>query len=757
MPRENILVRGIVQGVGFRPHVYHLALKYSLSGWVLNDSRGVEIEVEGRAGDIESFVESLENGAPRLATITSLKRNPIPSLGEKAFKIVKSRSDHEKTALVPPDSDTCDDCLRELFDPADRRHRYPFISCTNCGPRYTMISDIPYDRPFTSMSAFTMCPRCQREYDDPSDRRFHAQPNACWECGPSVAFLDASGKSLAARDEAIRQAAQHLKAGKIVAIKGLGGFHLAVDAANEKAVARLRERKYREAKPLAIMSPSLNEIRTFCRLSQAHVRLLTSARRPIVLCPKPPQGPIAENVAPRSPYLGVMLPYTPLHHLLLREGFAALVMTSGNQTDEPIAIDNDEALRRLGTIADAFLVHNPHILTRADDTVVAVMSGRPVMLRRSRGYAPAPVELPAPASKHILAVGAEQKNTICFVKNDYAFPGQHVGDLDNPLALQFFEHVVAHLGKLLDADPAIIAHDLHPAYMSTAYARKRRNLKLLAVQHHHAHIASCMAEHSLDGRAIGLTFDGTGYGTDGKTWGSELLIASLGDCERLGSLAPTPMPGGDRCVDHPDRMAFSFLFSAYGSDAADLDLNCMKRIPAPDRSSLAQMLEKNVNSPLSSGMGRLFDAVSALLNICPSPSFDGQPAMELEYFAVAGESSAYPLELSAAPPFTSDPSPLIRAVVRDIRSGVPREVIAARFHNSICQLGLDMALAARRVTGLDRVVLSGGVFQNTYLTEKLLEELSSRDFRVYIHKMVPPNDGGISLGQAVVAWKRMSV
>jgi len=750
-------VRGIVQGVGFRPFVYRLARSHSLAGWVLNDSRGVEIELEGSPENISAFAESLKKGPPPLARIARITRTLLEPLGETEFLIRESRAEAGKTTLISPDCATCDDCLRELFDPNDRRHRYPFINCTNCGPRYTIIRDVPYDRPLTTMSKFKMCHVCQAEYDDPADRRFHAQPDACWACGPSVNLLQPNGTALSTNDDAVMQTVRLLREGKILAIKGLGGFHLAADAANEKAVARLRTRKFREAKPLAIMSPSLEIIRTFCRLSQTHEDLLTSVQRPIVLCPKLSSGTIAESVAPRSRNLGVMLPYTPLHHLIMREGFTALVMTSGNQTDEPIAIDNDEARRRLRGIADAFLMHDRDILTRIDDSVVTVMAGKPVLLRRARGYAPAPIELPRPADRHILAVGAEGKNTFCFVKDVFAFPSQHIGDLNTPIALAFFEEVIERLEKLLEVEPAIIAHDLHPAYLSTAYAKRRTAQHLVGVQHHHAHIASAMVEHSLEGEVIGLALDGTGYGTDGTIWGTELLIAGYRDFRRLGWLRPTPMPGGDRCVDNPDRMAFSFLYSAYGPAAAQLKLPPVQRIPAADRTVLIQMLEKGINSPPSSGMGRFFDALSALLDICPDPSFDGQPAMELEFFAAPDEQSAYPLGPPPdQPPFTFDPSPLIRAVVEDIQKGVPRETISARFHNSVLHLCVKIALAARAFTGLDRVVLSGGVFQNRHLTEKVVPELSERGFQVYLHNQVPPNDGCISLGQAAITVERTS-
>ena len=745
-----------MQGVGFRPFVYRLARRCSLAGWVLNDSRGVEIELEGSQKDIDDFAESLEREAPPLARIASVTRKRVTPLAETEFVIRPSQVEAEKATLISPDCATCDDCVGELFDPSDRRYRYPFINCTNCGPRYTIIRDFPYDRPLTTMSKFKMCSACQAEYDDPADRRFHAQPNACWDCGPGVTLLQPDGTVPSKNDDAVAQSARLLREGRILAIKGLGGFHLSVDATDEKAVARLRRRKFREAKPLAIMSPSLETIRTFCRPSPTHEKLLTSVQRPIVLCPKLPGGPIAESVAPRSRNFGVMLPYTPLHHLIMREGFVALVMTSGNQTDEPIAIDNDEALRRLGGIADAFLTHDRDILTRIDDSVIAVMGDSAVPVRRARGFAPAPIELPRPADHHILAVGAEGKNTFCFVRDNFAFPSQHIGDLDTPIALGFFEEVIERLQKLLQVEPSVIAHDLHPAYLSTAYAKRRPAQHHVGVQHHHAHIVSGMVEHSLEGEVIGLALDGTGYGTDGTIWGSELLVAGYRDFRRLGWLKPTPMPGGDRCVESPDRMAFSFLYSAYGTAAADLKLSPVERIPSDDRIVLVQMLEKGINSPPSSGMGRFFDAVSALLDVCPNPSFDGQPAIELEFFA-DDEKGAYPLEPpSEEPPLVFDPSPLIRAAVNDIGKGIPREVISARFHNSILSMCVKMSLAARAATGLDRVVLSGGVFQNQYLTERVLAELSERGFRVYLHNQVPPNDGCISLGQAAIAAERTS-
>ncbi|MGB2780727.1 MAG: carbamoyltransferase HypF, partial [Phycisphaerae bacterium] len=563
--RRRIRVRGIVQGVGFRPAVYRLALERALGGWVRNDAEGVLIELEGPPQAVESFVSALQADPPPLARITALESETVPAEGETAFRITPSAGG-ERTALVSPDMATCDDCRRELADPADRRYRYPFINCTNCGPRYSIILDIPYDRPATTMRGFTMCPACQAEYDDPADRRFHAQPNACPRCGPHLALHDAQGRPVAA-DDPLRAVREALLAGRIVAVKGLTGFHLAADARNDSAVALLRRRKGRDEKPLAMMASSVEAVARRARLSQIERALLESRERPIVLAPKRPDHDLSPRVAPRSPYFGFMLPYAPVHYLLFQDDFPPMILTSGNLSEEPICRENDEALERLGAIADLYLLHDRPIQTVCDDSVVMVQRGRPLMLRRGRGYAPRPLRLPIEAPEPILAVGPELKNAVCLVRGAEAFVSQHIGDLKNAFAARYFEATIEKLERLLEVSPAAVAHDLHPAYLSTRYARRRGDsdgLRLIGVQHHHAHVASVMAENGLEGEVIGLAMDGTGYGTDGTVWGGEVLRAGADDFQRLGHLACVALPGGDAAVEHPVRTAWAFLLSAYG-------------------------------------------------------------------------------------------------------------------------------------------------------------------------------------------------
>jgi hydrogenase maturation protein HypF len=662
--------------------------------------------------------------------------------------VASSRRDQRGT-LISPDVAVCADCLAELFDPANRRFRYPFINCTNCGPRYTIIEDIPYDRPKTSMKAFAMCPQCRAEYDDPLDRRFHAQPNACAACGPSVALRAAGGAPLACND-VIAAAVDLLKAGAIVAVKGLGGYHLAVDAENPAAVARLRRRKHRDDKPFAVMSRDLQTVARYATATPAEAALLSSCQRPIVLLPKTSPHPLAAAIAPGNRWIGVMLPYTPLHHLLLAEGFLALVMTSGNLSAEPIAIANDEALARLGGIADYFLVHNRDIILRSDDSVVRHAAGATRFLRRSRGFVPTPVFLKDPLPP-ILACGAELKNTVCLTRGDQAFVSQHVGDMENLATFEFFRQTVDHLKRILDISPQVVAHDLHPDYLSTRFAEDQSGLRRVAVQHHHAHIVSCLAENRAAGPVIGLAFDGTGYGSDGAIWGGEVLVAEAARFRRAAHLAYVPLPGGAAAIRAPWRMALSYLWDAFGDDYRKLDLPLLKARDAARIETVAAMVRRGLNAPPTSSLGRLFDAVAALAGIRYHVTFEGQAAMELEMAAGGAPERPYAVGWEEGAIKRIPPAPLVRALVADLLAGVPAAVVSDRFHATLVDLFTRLCAALRLETGIGQVALSGGVFQNLLLFTGLKESLQSQGFTVLSHAHVPTNDGGIALGQAVAA------
>jgi len=746
---RRLEVNGIVQGVGFRPFVYNLARQYELKGEVANTSSGVSIHIEGPPEQIRSFERDLAEKSPPLAYVVEISSRPESVKKYSDFRIVKSKDPVLMSTLISPDVSICEDCLRELFDPDNRRYLYPFINCTNCGPRYTIIDDIPYDRPKTSMRHFTMCAACQSEYDDPTDRRFHAQPNACAACGPQVSLYDNRRKAVDA-DDPIQKAAEFIRQGKIVAVKGLGGFHLAADAENSEAVIRLRNRKMREEKPFAVMSEDLQQIRRFARIGPEAQKLLTSIQRPIVLLPKKMPAPIAEEVAPRNRYWGVMLPYTPLHYLLLKHGFTALVMTSANLSEEPIAIDNDDAFARLAGIADYFLVHNREIYLRSDDSIVKHTAGRTRYIRRSRGFVPIPLFL-----KHtvppILACGAELKNTICITKGDKAFLSQHIGDLENMDTLDFFRQTVAHLERILEIQPEIIACDTHPDYLSSQYAAEQQGIRKVEVQHHHAHIVSCMAENKLEGAVIGLSFDGTGYGSDGSIWGGEVLIAEAQQFERAAHLAYVSMPGSAAAIKEPWRMAISYLYDAFGENFRELDLPILKQIEPPRLKVIYEMILKRVNSPQTSSLGRLFDGVAAIAGIRERVSFEGQAAMELEMLAAGDARSTYDYQWTSENPVKILTAPVIRGVVRDVRNGMSVAEISTKFHRTLIALFAEVCKLIRRNAGLDRVVLSGGCFQNSILLSGLIRELESRNFEVFSHRRVPCNDGGIALGQALVA------
>jgi hydrogenase maturation protein HypF len=748
--RAGIRVEGIVQGVGFRPFVYALAVRHGLGGWVGNDTAGVFIEVEGSAAQLAGFRTALEREAPPLAVIERVTAGELPPAGETRFVIRASQGGSERTALISPDTATCADCLREMSDPADRRFRYPFINCTNCGPRFTIIRDVPYDRPNTTMAGFPMCPDCAKEYHDPADRRFHAQPVCCPACGPSLWLVDADGGPVAG--DPITRTAGFLDGGLVVAVKGLGGYHLAADAASEPAVAALRSRKHREDKPFAVMAADVEAARQLCVIDEAAEQVLTSPRRPIVLLPRRPGAPLASGVAPGNHFLGVMLPYTPLHHLLSRELARPFVLTSGNVSDEPIAYLDADARSRLPGIAGVFLLHDRAIHMRTDDSVTRLFRGRELPVRRSRGHVPQPLRLSRTARRPVLACGAELKNTFCLAKGRYAFVSHHIGDLENYETLRSFTDGIAHFQRLFDVRPEVCAYDLHPEYLSTKYAHDLTDVELLGVQHHHAHVASCLADNSEEGPVIGVAFDGTGYGTDGTIWGGEFLRAGLTDFQRLGFFQPVPMPGGAAAIRQPWRMAAAYLDAAYGGEPPD-DLAIVRR-NAAQWATVTAVARRRVNSPPTSSAGRLFDAVASLLGVRDVINYEGQAAVELEQLADPGERSGYPVSLGEGLPFQVSGADAIRAAAGDLRAGVPVPVIAARFHRGVAGVIVTGCERIRDETGLETAALSGGVFQNALLLETATTALEERGFRVLLHHRVPPNDGGISLGQAAVAAAR---
>jgi hydrogenase maturation protein HypF len=850
--RRAVLVQGVVQGVGFRPFVYRLALEEGLSGFVGNDTGGVTIEIEGPPERVEAFLIRLRTETPPLARIDSVAVCQIPATGASAFQIIASTSAGQVSTSIPADAATCPDCLRELLDPVDRRFRYPFLNCTNCGPRFTITRRIPYDRPQTSMANFPMCPACQAEYDDPLNRRFHAQPNACPQCGPHV-WLEAANASTAlpsansltrdfraaeanslplsntlsagypsspeanntatsSHDDPVHQTIHLLFSGQIVAIKGIGGFHLAVDATNQEAVTRLRQRKHRYGKPLAVMVRDLEAARELCALTAEEEALLSTPARPIVLARRRPYSPIAptlgapgpdfgtresiaEAVAPGLPWLGLFLPYTPLHHLLfadaslhvgapsqmgapsiprsVRNGWdtadhinpsslQALVMTSANLSEEPIAIDNDEARARLGQIADAFLMHNREILQRCDDSVAAIVDGAPQLLRRARGYVPLGVPLPFDAPP-LLAVGGHLKNVFTLARGRFAYQSQHMGDLENLTGLDFFRESLDHLMRTFEINPQAVVHDLHPGYLSTTWAKEwaaERNLPLIAVQHHHAHIAACIAEHALTGPVIGLALDGTGYGTDGKIWGGEVLIAKPGSFDRFAHLDYVPMPGGEKAIKEPWRMAFAHLRAA-GYDlesAASLSGATTQEVQLLDR-----MIERSVNAPQTSSLGRLFDAVAAVVLNRRAVDYEAQAAIELEGIAIdePDDAPAYAMDFSVGDWAKHEPAhisatSLWRTLVDDLRRDLPKPHIAARFHAGVAQAFMQAAVHARVATGVNQVALSGGCMHNRSLARLLRRGLEEEGFAVYQHRAISPGDGGLSYGQIAAAAAMLS-
>lgn len=746
--RKRINIEGVVQGVGFRPFVYSMAQHWGVTGHVLNNSRGVIIEVEGAFKSLAGFLWSVRSDIPPLASISQFDISDIEPQGDTAFLILESTEADQAAVQISPDTYVCDACLEELFNPDDHRYRYPFINCTNCGPRYTIVTGVPYDRPKTTMADFPMCPACQAEYDDPASRRFHAQPNACPECGPQLMLHDAEGTSVECRDP-IMKAVELLKQGKIIAIKGLGGYHLAVDAENNEAVHELRKRKLRDEKPFALMSFSAEQVVGYTHADTEEIKLLSGVERPIVLLRQKEGTGISPLVAPGNNYFGVMLPYTPLHFLLLKDNFLALVMTSGNISDEPITFEDAEAATRLNRIADFFLLHNRRIHTRTDDSIARVMAGKAVLLRRSRGYVPRALFLSMDMPQ-ILATGAELKSTVCLTQGDRAYLSQHIGDLKNSEVYESFCRTIGHLEEILDIRPTAIAHDLHPDFYSTRYAEERTDIERIPVQHHHAHLASCLAENGYDGDAIGIIFDGMGYGIDGNIWGGEFLVGGYRSFKRLGHFSHIPMPGGDAAVKEPFRMALSYLFRVYGDDLPDLPL--VKAIPEKELQLFRQMTEKGLNSPLTSSCGRLFDGVAALLGLRGTVSYEGQAALELEQIANPMADGSYPFNLvKDKGGFTLDYAAIITAIVDDLLAGEAIATISGRFHNSLANVVLSATRRIWNITGLETVALSGGVFQNRLLTEKVVQSLQDDSFTVLTHSRVPPNDGGLALGQAVIA------
>jgi hydrogenase maturation protein HypF len=741
--RARVIVRGAVQGVGFRPFVYRNATEMRLRGWVLNSAQGVFIEVEGPAETVREFVRRLESEKPRRAVIRSIECSFLEAAGYERFEIRESEDASGKSVLILPDIATCSDCAREIFDPADRRYRYPFTNCTNCGPRFSIIEALPYDRRNTSMKAFTMCPECDREYHDPLDRRFHAQPNVCPRCGPQLELWDDTGAVLARQDEALLEGARVIREGGILALKGIGGFQLLVDARSEQAVKQLRGRKHREEKPFAVMYPALATVRGECAVSRAEEELMASGESPIVLVRKGQNSSVAGAVAPGNPYLGVMLPYTPLHHLLLAELGFPVVATSGNLSDEPICIDEHEAIERLRGIADFYLVHNRPIVRHMDDSIARVLLGREQVLRRARGYAPLPIHVHAPLPA-ILAVGAHIKTTVALSVGTEVFISQHIGDMETAAAHEAFRKTVADLPRLYEATPDVVACDMHPDYLTTQFAA-RFPAPCYQVQHHFAHVLACLAENDLEPPALGVAWDGTGFGPDGTVWGGEFLVANGSGFERVAHLRQFRLPGGDAAVKEPRRAVLGLLFELFG-EAAWERAERQKQFPERELSVFKQMLAKQINAPLTSSAGRLFDAVAALIGLRRRSGFEGQAAMELEFAVDPEIAGAYPFEIRGK---IIDWGPMILEILRDVRRGMGVSTISTRFHNTLAEI----IVAIARIAGQETVLLTGGCFQNRFLTERAVERLTAGGFDVHWHQRVPPNDGGIALGQIIgAAW-----
>ncbi|MEE4195255.1 MAG: carbamoyltransferase HypF [Anaerolineae bacterium] len=761
MKAVHIHIRGIVQGVGFRPFIYGLADRYQLKGWVLNSSAGVEIEVEGEENQIKSFQAAVIDEIPPLAKIDSVEMHEIAVKHFNQFAIQQSQSKPGDFIPVSPDVSICDECLSEMLDPTNRRYRYPFINCTNCGPRFTIIQDIPYDRPKTSMAGFPLCDECRKEYENPLDRRFHAQPVACEHCGPHV-WYEESGSAPGEKEDALKQAREAIKSGKIIAVKGLGGFHIACDASNSEALQKLRERKRRSEKPFALMAFDIDVIRKYCWINATEEVLLLSHNRPIVLLAKKSDGLLPEEIAPKQKNLGFMLPYTPLHYLLLEpeDGFPeVLVMTSGNLSEEPIAYQDEDAYDRLSPLVDGFLMHNRPIFMRVDDSVTRVVNDRDYPIRRSRGYVPDPILLPT-SKPSICAAGGELKNAFCLSRNRYAFLSHHIGDVANYETMQSFENGIRHFQQLFKIQPEAYAVDLHPNYFTSQYIRQEANdlaKPLIEIQHHHAHLAACLADNQrylTEEKVIGNIFDGTGYGTDGTIWGGEFLIGNFSGFERAYYLEPTPQPGGDLATRTPARMALAHLWQQ--KLEWDESYPAVHALSPLERKALRNQLTKKVNSPLTSSMGRLFDAVSAMIGVCENVNYEAQAAIELEAIADENEKGVYPFVIE-------EDSPVIglelfwKALIRDLNSTQSPSSIAAKFHNSLVQLQLEICNQLRLKYNINTVVLSGGVWANQYLLTETIERLEANGFEVLFHQRVPCNDGGISLGQLMIAAEQLNL
>ncbi len=753
--RMRAVICGVVQGVGFRPFVFKLATQLGLTGWVNNTSAGLILEVEGRQGQLENFLKRLKEERPVHSMIQSLEFSFFKPVGFEQFEIRYSETLGDKTALVLPDIATCAECLEEIFNPHNRRYLYPFTNCTHCGPRFSIIEALPYDRVNTSMKSFAMCPECRTEYTDPLNRRFHAQPNACPNCGPHLEFWNQDGIKISSHSRALLDAVDAIQSGGIIALKGLGGFQLLCNAQDSQAVTRLRLRKHREEKPFALMLPSLASVKLVCEVSPLEEELLFSSESPIVLLKRRQSfhSPffIAPNVAPGNPHLGVMLPYTPLHHILMRELNFPVVATSGNLSDEPIAIDEHEALGRLAGIADCFLVHNRPIVRHVDDSVVRVMADRPIVLRRARGYAPLPIHFSKQLPR-ILAVGGHQKNSVAMSVDNNIFLSQHIGDLESQASLAAFRETIHSFEKLYESTPQAVAADGHPEYFSTTFA-KSTQLPLFQVQHHHAHIVSCMAENDIDGEVLGISWDGTGFGSDGTIWGGEFLLSTLSSFERVGFLKPFPLAGSEKAVKEPRRVALALLYETLGDVAFELrDLECVSSFSQEELSVMAKMIKNRIHSPLCSSVGRLFDGVASLVGLYQTVSFEGQAAMGLEFLLEGVEiDGSYQFKVSEVQPFIFDWTPTIKGILEDLKDEIPQKIIAAKFHNTL----IEMIMRATHLMKKRHVVLSGGCFQNKYLTEKLISRIQKEGFQPFWHQRVPPNDGGISLGQIVSASFRM--
>ncbi|SNR67060.1 carbamoyltransferase HypF [Desulfurobacterium atlanticum] len=740
--RVKIFITGTVQGVGFRPFIYNLATHLGLKGYVLNDVTGVTIEAEGEKEKLEQLIVRIEKEKPPISKIYSMEYKFLEDKGYKSFEIKKSSESGEKRALILPDLATCNDCFNELENPEDRRYLYPFINCTNCGPRFTIIEKLPYDRKNTTMKIFKMCPECEREYNDPSNRRFHAQPNACPVCGPHITLTDNTGKIIAEKEEALIKTVELIKEGKILAVKGLGGFHLICDATNEKAVRELRIRKHREEKPLAVMFPDIDAIKKVAEVNKLEERALLSIEKPIVILKKKKNFNLAPSIAPDNTTIGAFLPYTPLHHLILKFLKKPIVATSANVTDDPIVKDNDEAVERLGEIADFLLIHNRPIKRRCDDSVVRIVAQKPAPIRRSRGFAPLPVKLPFKLKKPVLALGPFMKNTIAVGVDDKVFISQHIGDLETPLAVQFFEETIKDFLNLFEINPEVVVSDKHPGYYSTKYGEKHYKEKLLKVQHHFAHLLSCLAENEVapEETVIGFAFDGTGYGDDGTIWGGEVFIVNYKSYRRVFYLKPFPLPGGEKAVKEPYRTAFSLCYTSN----TPLPENLTK---PQEIKFLEKMVERKINSPLTSSMGRLFDGICAIAGIRRKVSYHAQGAILLEQAALKSDTKkSYSFKIEGN---VINWEPALKEIVQDIKKGLPVEIIARKFHNAVANMIVDTALLLRKTYGINSVALSGGVFQNGLLIETVLPELKDKGLKTYTHQIVPTNDGGISLGQVI--------